>query len=75
MIDDAPNALLHFEVEANYGGWTLLDYLAEKLKRPLAPALLELAHHGADMLDIEHDLGAFDFRLDRPYNPDLPFVN
>jgi 23S rRNA pseudouridine1911/1915/1917 synthase len=57
MIDDAPNALLHFEVEANYGGWTLLDYLAEKLKRPLAPALLErllrghaLIHHEPELL-------------------------
>src|ERR671922_238949 len=30
MIDDRAQALLHFEVEANYGGWTLLDYVVDK---------------------------------------------
>lgn len=40
----------------------------------LAPALLGFERSGADMLDIEHDLGGFDFRLDRPYSPDLRIV-
>src|SRR5437667_243707 len=42
MIEDNARALVHFEVEPTYAGWTLSEYVAEKLKRPLAPALLEL---------------------------------
>ena len=37
-VDDA---LLWFEVEPNYDGWTLSAYVAEKLKRPLSPEKLE----------------------------------
>ena len=56
MIDDAPNALLHFEVEPNYGGWTLLEYVAEKLKRPLAPAMLERLLRGRSLIHHEPQL-------------------
>jgi 23S rRNA pseudouridine1911/1915/1917 synthase len=56
MIDDVPNALLHFEVEANYGGWTLSDYVAEKLKRPLAPAILERLLRGRALIHHEPEL-------------------
>src|SRR5438445_2304541 len=56
MICDAPNALLHCEVEANYGGWTLLNYLAEKLKRPLASALLERLLRGRSLIHQEPEL-------------------
>jgi 23S rRNA pseudouridine1911/1915/1917 synthase len=38
MPDDA---LVHYEVEPNYSGWTLADYVLEKLKRPLSPERLE----------------------------------
>jgi 23S rRNA pseudouridine1911/1915/1917 synthase len=34
-IEDVDDSLIQYEVEANYAGWTLLEYLAEKLKRPL----------------------------------------
>jgi hypothetical protein len=40
----------------------------------LAPALLDLEIGGAHVLDIEHDLGVFDCRLDRPYSPSLPIA-
>lgn len=35
------DALLQFVVEANYAGWTLAQYVAEKLKRPLPGDRLE----------------------------------
>jgi 23S rRNA pseudouridine1911/1915/1917 synthase len=35
------DSLLQFEVEPNYAGWTLADYVVEKLKRPLSPDRLE----------------------------------
>ena len=41
MIEDTARALVHFEVEPNYAGWTLAEYVAEKLERPLAPASLD----------------------------------
>ncbi len=28
MIEDTARALVHFEVEPNYAGWTLSDYVA-----------------------------------------------
>src|SRR5437868_411804 len=56
MIDDAAHALLHFEVEPNYGGWTLLAYVAEKLKRPLAPARLERLLRGRALVHREPEL-------------------
>ena len=40
----------------------------------LAPALLRLEALGAEILDIEDDLGGFDLRLDRTYDPDLPMA-
>jgi len=33
--------LIEYQVEANYAGWTLAAYVAEKLKRPLSPESLE----------------------------------
>ena len=56
MIDDAAQALLHFEVESNYGGWTLAEYVAEKLKRPLAPALLDRLLRGRALIHHEREL-------------------
>jgi 23S rRNA pseudouridine1911/1915/1917 synthase len=56
MIDDAAQALLHFEVEANYGGWTLAEYVADKLKRPLAPALLDRLLRGRALIHREREL-------------------
>jgi 23S rRNA pseudouridine1911/1915/1917 synthase len=56
MIDDAAQALLHFEVESNYGGWTLAEYVAEKLKRPLAPALLDRLLRGRALVHHEREL-------------------
>src|SRR5437763_1766042 len=56
MIDDAAHALLHFEVEPNYGGWTLLEYVTEKLKRPLAPAVLDRLLRGRALIHREPEL-------------------
>jgi 23S rRNA pseudouridine1911/1915/1917 synthase len=33
----SPESVLWYEVEPNYGGWTLGDYLREKMKRPPEP--------------------------------------
>jgi len=53
----ANDALVHYEVEPNYAGWTLAAYVAEKLKRPLPPDRLErllrsrlLVHTEAELL-------------------------
>src|SRR5438067_7430624 len=56
MIDDVARALLHFEVEANYGGWTLPAYVAAKLKRPLAPAVLDRMLRGRALVHGEREL-------------------
>jgi uncharacterized protein len=39
-------------------------------REKLAKELIDLETRGGEFLDIEHDLGAFDYRLDRPYSPD-----
>ncbi len=56
MIDDAARALVHFEVEPNYAGWTLAAYVAEKLKRPLAPARLDRMLRGRTLVHGEREL-------------------
>jgi len=56
MIEDAARALVHFEVEPNYAGWTLAAYVAEKLKRPLAPARLDRLLRGRALLHAEPEL-------------------
>src|SRR5437016_13422998 len=56
MIEDNALALVHFEVEPNYAGWTLLQYVAEKLKRPLAPARLERLLRGRALVHREPEL-------------------
>ena len=56
MIEDAARALVHFEVEPNYAGWTLLQYVAEKLKRPLAPARLDRLLRGRALVHGEPEL-------------------
>src|SRR6266852_5093590 len=56
MIDDAARALVHFEVEPNYAGWTLAAYVAEKLKRPLAPARLDRLLRGRALVHGEREL-------------------
>jgi len=56
MIEDAARALVHFEVEPNYAGWTLAAYVAEKLKRPLAPARLDRHLRGRSLVHGEREL-------------------
>src|SRR2546428_8245999 len=56
MIEDAARALIHFEVEPNYAGWTLRQYVAEKLKRPLAPARVDRLLGGRALLHGEREL-------------------
>ena len=56
MIEDTARALVHFEVEPNYAGWTLSDYVAEKLKRPLEPALLDRLLRGRALVHSEPQL-------------------
>src|SRR5438067_13569575 len=56
MIEDNARALVHFEVEPTYAGWTLSEYVAEKLKRPLAPALLERLLRGRALVHSEPQL-------------------
>jgi 23S rRNA pseudouridine1911/1915/1917 synthase len=48
---DVSDALVQYEVEPNYAGWTLAAYVAEKLKRPLPDGVLErsLVHHEAEL--------------------------
>jgi 23S rRNA pseudouridine1911/1915/1917 synthase len=46
-------SLQHFEVEANYAGWTLAAYVAEKLRRPLEPALLDRILRGRSLVHRE----------------------
>ena len=53
MIPDlaaADPSLLHFEVEPNYAGWSLLRYVAEKLRRPIDPALLDKILRGSSLV-------------------------
>ncbi len=54
---DEPAALVEYEVEPNYAGWTLAAYVAEKLKRPMPGDRLErmlrsraLVHSEAELL-------------------------
>lgn len=59
--DDAMNAmaegaLIHYEVEPNYAGWTLAAYVAEKLKRPLPPERLERMLRGRSLVHGEAEL-------------------
>jgi 23S rRNA pseudouridine1911/1915/1917 synthase len=50
------DSLLHFEVEPNYAGWTLADYVAEKLKRPLSPERLERLLKSRALVHTEREL-------------------
>src|SRR5437016_4508243 len=52
----AEGALVHYEVEPNYAGWTLAAYLAEKLKRPLPPDRLERLLRGRSLVHSESEL-------------------
>jgi 23S rRNA pseudouridine1911/1915/1917 synthase len=56
MIEDAARALVHFEVEPNYAGWTLARYVAEKLKRPLPPGRLDRLLRGRALVHAEREL-------------------
>ena len=53
MADDA---LVHYEVEPNYAGWTLASYVAEKLRRPLPPDRLERLLRGRSLVHSEPEL-------------------
>src|SRR5262249_35614451 len=50
------DALVHYEVEPNYAGWTLAAYVAEKLKRPLPPDRLERLLRGRSLVHAESEL-------------------
>jgi 23S rRNA pseudouridine1911/1915/1917 synthase len=50
------DSLIHYEVEPNYAGWTLAAYVAEKLKRPLAPDRLERLLRGRSLIHAEPEL-------------------
>jgi 23S rRNA pseudouridine1911/1915/1917 synthase len=49
-------SLIHYEVEPNYAGWTLADYVAEKLKRPLPPERLVRLLRGRTLVHAEPEL-------------------
>jgi 23S rRNA pseudouridine1911/1915/1917 synthase len=49
-------SLIQYEVEPNYAGWTLAAYVAEKLKRPLAPDRLERLLRGRSLVHSEPEL-------------------
>ena len=46
-------AIVEFVVEPNYAGWTLAAYVAEKLKRPLAPEKLDRLLRGRSLVHAE----------------------
>lgn len=48
--------VVQFEVEPNYAGWTLAAYVAEKLKRPLAPEKLDRLLRGRALVHAEAEL-------------------
>ncbi|HTO95959.1 MAG TPA: RluA family pseudouridine synthase [Myxococcales bacterium] len=50
------DSLVHYEVEPNYAGWTLLAYVAEKLRRPLPPDRLERLLRGRSLVHAEEEL-------------------
>lgn len=49
-------SLIHYEVEPNYAGWTLLAYVAEKLRRPLPTERLERLLRGRALVHAEAEL-------------------
>ncbi len=49
-------AIVEFVVEPNYAGWTLAAYVAEKLKRPLAPEKLDRLLRGKSLVHAEPEL-------------------
>jgi 23S rRNA pseudouridine1911/1915/1917 synthase len=53
MGDDS---LVHYEVEPNYAGWTLADYVVEKLKRPLEPERLDRLLRSRALVHEEREL-------------------
>jgi 23S rRNA pseudouridine1911/1915/1917 synthase len=46
-------ALVQFEVEPNYAGWTLAEYVAEKLRRPPDPAVIDRMLRGRSLVHAE----------------------
>src|SRR5438309_11311269 len=56
MNASAEGALIHYEVEPDYAGWTLAAYVAEKLKRPLSPDRLERLLRGRSLVHAEPEL-------------------
>ncbi|HEY2028274.1 MAG TPA: RluA family pseudouridine synthase [Myxococcales bacterium] len=55
---DAPpdDSLVAYEVEPNYAGWTLAEYVLEKLKRPLPPERLERLLRSRALVHAESEL-------------------
>jgi 23S rRNA pseudouridine1911/1915/1917 synthase len=53
------DSFIHYQVEPNYAGWTLAAYVAEKLKRPLAPDRLERLLRGRSLVHGEAELLPF----------------
>jgi 23S rRNA pseudouridine1911/1915/1917 synthase len=50
------DSLIHYQVEPNYAGWTLADYVAEKLKRPLPADRLDRLLRGRSLVHGEPEL-------------------
>ncbi len=50
------DSLIHYEVEPNYAGWTLAEYVAEKLKRPLSADRLDRLLRGRSLVHAEKEL-------------------
>jgi len=54
--ENVEDALVHYEVEPNYAGWTLAAYVAEKLKRPLPGDRLERMLRSRALVHAEPEL-------------------
>jgi 23S rRNA pseudouridine1911/1915/1917 synthase len=55
-VDATDPTLVQFEVEPGYAGWTLSAYVAEKLRRPLAPDRLDRMLRGRSLVHREPEL-------------------
>src|SRR5258708_5963905 len=55
-MGDDEAALIEYEVEPNYAGWTLAAYVAEKLKRPLPGDRLERMLRSRALVHAEREL-------------------
>ncbi len=56
-VEPWPDNVVQFVVEENYGGWTLAEYVSEKLKRPLEGERLNRLLRSRALLHREPELG------------------